>query len=187
MRAVGCRRCRLRSRRPPEETPSPFGRRAAPFLVCAGLVLVSRRRLSAIAAWVPASHMPLSPLRPSGSAPPSLRFSLRCPGAVCALAVWGGGRGRSVVGRSAFRSAPSPVRFPRLRRVSLLGRLRRPASLPPKVARRAPRPARLNFGVPNTLVLSLSLGLERPPRGGRNHFELVPAMPASGIRQFFFI
>lgn len=56
------------------------------------------------APWVPASGVPLSPLRPSGSAPPSLRFSLRCPGAVCALAVWGGGRGRSVVGRSAFRS-----------------------------------------------------------------------------------
>ena len=80
---------------------------------------------------------PLSPLRPSGSAPPSLRLPLRCPGAVCALAVWVGGRGRSVVGRSAFRS---PRLRLRLNRGSLLGRLCRPASLPPKVARRAPRP-----------------------------------------------
>ena len=76
-----------------------------------------------------------SPCPPSAlRAPPPLRSAaLRCPGAVCALAVRGGG---AVAPWSVGRRFAPPV----FRRVSLLGRLRRPASLPPKVARRAPAP-----------------------------------------------
>lgn len=136
--------------------------------------------------WRAAGAFPLSPLRPSGSAPPSLRCAPLPGGYKCTLASWCVGRGRSVVGRSAFRSprlrlnrpfvhcaaaagvgrggrgvppryagapprrplllppgspaaaAPLPLRLLRLRRVSLLGRLRRPASLPPES--RSPRP-----------------------------------------------
>lgn len=111
MRAGGCRRCRLRSRRPPEVAPPSYGRRAAPFLVCSPLVAAARR-LSPPAPWVSrlgCAPQARSPCPPSAlRAPPPLRYAtLRCPGAVCALAVGGGGCGRSVVGRSAFRSAPS--------------------------------------------------------------------------------
>lgn len=107
MRAVGCRRCHLRSRRPPEETPPSYGRRAAPFLVCAGLLLVSRRRLSAIAAWVPASHMPLSPLAPFVARPPFAPLTAPLPGGyVCPRRL---GRGaRSLRGRSVGVSLPQP-------------------------------------------------------------------------------
>ena len=138
MRAVGCRRCRLRSRRPPEETPPSYGRRAAPFLVCSPLV-AAPPRLSATAAWgsiLGCAPQARSPCPPSAlRAPPPLRSAaLRCPGAVCALAVWGGG---AVAPWSVGRRFAPPV----FRRVSLLGRLRRPASLPPKVARRAPAPS----------------------------------------------
>lgn len=125
MRAVGCRRYRLRSRRPPEVTPPSYGRRAAPFLVCSPLV-AAPPRLSATAAWgsrLGCAPQARSPCPPSAlRAPPPLRSAtLRCPGAVCALAVGGGGRGRSVVGRSAFRSprlspgvAPGSAAPPRL-------------------------------------------------------------------------
>ena len=84
MRAVGCRRCRLRSRRPPEVTPPPFGRRAAPFLVCSPLV-DAPPRLSATAAWVPAlvarrRRVPPVPPPPFGLRPPSAPLTAPLPG-----------------------------------------------------------------------------------------------------------
>ena len=108
MRSVGCRRCRLRSRRPPEETPPSYGRRAAPFLVCAGLLHVSRRRLSAIAAWVPAYCVPLSPLAPFVARPPSAPLSAPLPGGCVCPRRWGRGA-RSLRGRSVGVSLPPSI------------------------------------------------------------------------------
>ena len=191
MRSVGCRRCRLRSRRPPEETPPSFGRRSAPFLFVR-LWLMRRpasrpRRRGVLARVARRRRVPPVPPPPFGLRPPfaPLRSAARglCVpsplGAGGAVAPWSVGRrfappafgsiARSFATRprrgsvavaavslpaprvplpaapfllppcSPAAAAPLPPARPRLRRGSLLGRLRRPASLPPKVARRAPR------------------------------------------------
>lgn len=143
MRAVGCRRCRLRSRRPPEETPPSYGRRAAPILVCSPLV-AAPPRLTATAAWgsrLGCAPQARSPCPPSAlRAPPPLRSAaLRCPGAVCALAVGGGGRGRSVVGRSAFRSPRLRLSRPFVRYAAAAGVGRGGRGVPPRSAGAPPR------------------------------------------------
>lgn len=111
VRAVGCRRCRLRSRRPPEETPPSFGRRAAPFLVCSPLV-AAPPRLSATAACVPAlvarrRRVPPVPPPPFGLRPPfaPLRSAAR---GLCVPSPVGAGA-RSLRGRSVGVSLPPSV------------------------------------------------------------------------------
>ena len=161
VRAVGCRRCRLRSRLPPEEAPPSYGRRAAPFFDCSPLVAAAPR-LSATAPWVPAYHMPLSPLAPFVARPPFAQLIASLPGGYMCPRRWGGcvpsplGAGGAVAPWSVGRRFAPPA----LGRVSLLGRLRRPASLPPKVARRAPR---LNRSVRHrSSAVSWALALTRP-------------------------
>lgn len=158
MRAVGCRRCRLRSRRPPEVTPPPFGRRAAPFLVCSPLV-DAPPRLSATAAWVPAlvarrRRVPPVPPPPFGLRPPSAPLTAPLPGG-CVCPRRSGRGARSLRGRSVGVSLP-----PHLAGVAFGAAV--PPRLPPAQSR-SPRPPPPWVGTAPFVCCLLGVGACAPP------------------------
>ena len=147
--------------------------------VCSPLV-DAPPRLSATAAWGSCpgcAPQARSPCPPSAlRAPPPLRSAaLRCPGAVCALAVGGGGRGRSVVGRSAFRSPRLRLNRPFVRYAAASGVGRGGRGVPPRSAGAPPRrplfapslfPRRRRSAPsrPSSPSSGVALGAAAPPR-----------------------